>query len=78
LGFIEPNLAFQICDTSGDALTVRVDFDLESQPPWHRRRGAGDPYPLTVTTTRDALQQAATQWNEERAPFPDGLTRPTA
>jgi hypothetical protein len=74
LDFIEPNLAFRVCDVSGDVLTVRVDLDLEFQPPWHRRRGTGDPYPLTLTTTRDALLHAATQWDEERAPFPDGLT----
>jgi hypothetical protein len=73
LSFTEPNLAFRIGDSTANALLVEVDLDLEFQPPWHRRRGAGDPFTLTVATDPDQLRRAAAEWDLERSPFPDGL-----
>ena len=48
-----------------------VSFDLEFQPPWHRRRGAGDPFALSFTIKEEKLRQASEQWDAERPPFPD-------
>jgi hypothetical protein len=74
LGFMEPNLALRATAGGADRVHVEVDFDLEFQPPWHRHRHAGNPFTLSFTTTPDQLREAARHWDDERAPFPDGLS----
>ena len=72
LQFLEPNLMLRALSPDGNRTQIQVSFDLEFQPPWHRRRGAGDPFVLSFTTDEEQLRQAAEQWDAERLPFPDG------
>jgi len=69
--FLEPNLMFRAVPLDAGRTRIVVGFDLEFQPPWHRRPGAGDPFALSFTVSEDQLRQAADQWDAERAPFPD-------
>jgi hypothetical protein len=39
--FLEPNLRFEVVGRSGDVITIRVYFELESRPPWFFAREAG-------------------------------------
>lgn len=71
LRFLEPNLTFRAFPQDADRVQVVVSFDLEFQPPWHRRQGAGDPFALSFTTDEEQLRQAAEQWDAERSLFPD-------
>jgi len=72
LRFTEPNLSFRVAEATDDAITIEVAFDLEFQPPWHRRRGAGDPFVVRLQSGPEQLLRAANEWDHERAPFPDG------
>jgi hypothetical protein len=71
LQFLEPNLMFRASPPDGDRVQVQVSFNLEFQPPWHQRRGTGDPFVLSFAIDEEQLRQAAEQWDAERAPFPD-------
>jgi hypothetical protein len=71
LRFVEPNLTFRAFPLDAVLVRIVVGFDLEFQPPWHRRRTSGDPFALSFTTHEERLRQAAEQWDAERAPFPD-------
>jgi hypothetical protein len=71
LQFLEPNLTFRAFPPDVGSTRIIVSFDLEFQPPWHRRQGAGDPFALSFTINEEQLRQAAEQWDAERAPFPD-------
>ena len=70
LRFIEPNLTFRAYPQDAGRVQIMVSFDLEFQPPWHRRPGAGDPFALSFTTGKEQLRQAAGQWDAERSLFP--------
>lgn len=76
LRFLEPNLEFQAFAADKGRARILVSFDLEFQPPWHKRHRAraGEPFTLSFTMDEAHLRQAATQWDAERAPFPDRLT----
>jgi hypothetical protein len=74
LRFLEPNLEFRALAAYEGSVQVLVSFDLEFQPPWHKRHGAGDPFMLSFTMREEHLRQAARQWDAERAPFPGPLT----
>ncbi len=50
-----------------------VDLDVEFHPTQQRRMAAGGPFTLAIAASPGALRQAATEWDEELAPFPDGL-----
>lgn len=39
LGFVEPNLRFELRERAGAARSVRIHFDLEAKPPWLKRSG---------------------------------------
>jgi hypothetical protein len=73
LRFLEPNLEFQAFAADKGAVQILVGFNLEFQPPWHQRHGTSDPFTLSFTMDEAHLRQAATQWDAERAPFPDRL-----
>jgi hypothetical protein len=77
LRFLEPNLMFRAFPQDAVRVRIVVSFDLEFQPPWHRQRGAGDPFDLAFTMDEGQLRHAAEQWDAERAPFPD-RTAPAA
>ena len=74
LRFLEPNLEFRALAAYKGGVQFLVSFDLEFQPPWHKRHGAGEPYTLSFTMHEEHLRNAARQWDAERAPFPDRLT----
>ena len=69
--FLEPNLMFRAFPQDAERVRILVSFDLEFQPPWHRRRAAEDPFALAFTMDEGSLRQAAEQWDAERAAFPD-------
>jgi hypothetical protein len=73
LAFAEPNLAFRIASRFPDQVTLNIELDLEFAPPWERRRNAGDPFILAVRIYRQGLLAAADAWDQETAPYPDGL-----
>jgi hypothetical protein len=74
LTFTEPNLAFRaVPHALPGSLILEVDLDLEFQPPWRHRGPAGDPFTLSINANAKHLRDAATSWDEERAPYPDGL-----
>ena len=79
LRFAEPNLEFRAFVADKGRVTILVSFDLEFQPPLHRRhwagcrQWAGDPFTLPFIMSEEALRRAVRQWDTERAPFPDGL-----
>jgi hypothetical protein len=77
LRFLEPNLMFRAFTQDTGRIRILVSFDLEFQPPWHRRRVTGDPFELSFTMDEGQLRQAAEQWDAERAPFPDRTTLAT-
>lgn len=76
LRFLEPNLVFRALPVDSDRVRILVSFDLEFQPPWHRRREAGDPFTLSFTMDEGQVRGAARQWDAERAPFPDHTAPP--
>jgi hypothetical protein len=73
LSFTEPNLAFGVVGRSADDVTLNVELDLEFSPPWQSHHSAGDPFVLTIRVPRQGLVVAADAWDQETAPFPDGL-----
>lgn len=74
LRFLEPDLAFQAMPADTGRIKILVSFDLEFQPPWHRRHRAGDPFTLSFAMASENLRLAAAQWDAERAPFPDQVS----
>jgi hypothetical protein len=72
LEFTEPNLRFAVAGHQPGEAVLQVALDLEFQPPWHRRRAAGDPFCLVMHLTAGQLRSAARQWDEELARYPDG------
>lgn len=73
LSFTEPNLAFRVADRFSDDVLLRIELDLEFSPPWDRRRSAGNPFIIAACVPRQVLVAAADAWDQEAAPFPDGL-----
>jgi hypothetical protein len=78
LTFTEPNLGFRLTSSGQNdqpVLVVDVDLDLEFRPPRIRAlsRRAGRPYTVSVSMNSAAIRVAADEWDEERAPYPDGL-----
>jgi hypothetical protein len=73
LQFLEPDLTFRASLAGSEQARIFVGFDLEFQPPWHRRSAAGDPFTLPLTVSEEQLRQAAGQWDAERALFPSRL-----
>jgi hypothetical protein len=74
LTFLEPNLSFRVAGRTPDGPVVAVDLDVEFHPTPQRRNAAGDPFTLTIAASPGALRQAATEWDQKLAAFPDGLT----
>jgi hypothetical protein len=74
LRFLEPNLEFRALAAGTRSVQVLVSFDLEFQPPWHKRHRAGDPFTLSFAMRDEHLRQAARQWDAECIPFPGSLT----
>jgi hypothetical protein len=72
LKFTEPNLRFEATTAEGKT-TVTVSFDLEFQPPWRARGGAGSPYRVHFTDVNGQLMAAADEWDADLAAYPDGL-----
>jgi hypothetical protein len=72
LEFTEPNLCFSVAGRQIGAAVLQVALDLEFQPPWHRRREAGDPFYLVMHLTSEQLRSVAGEWDEEIARYPDG------
>jgi hypothetical protein len=72
LEFTEPNLRFSGAGRQPGEAVLQVALDLEFQPPWHRRREAGDPFCLVIHLTSEQLRSAAGEWDEEIARYPDG------
>ena len=74
LRFAEPNLEFRAFVADKGRVTILVSFDLEFQPPLHRRhwagcrQWAGDPFTLPFIMSEEALRRAVRQWDTERAP----------
>src|SRR5713101_3284013 len=58
LRFLEPKLAYRAFPADSDRVRILVSFDLEFQPPRHRRRGVGEPFTLSFTMTEVQLRQA--------------------
>jgi hypothetical protein len=71
LAFTEPNLSLQAVERLLDSVVLAVGLDLEFQPPWHKRTGAGDPFVLRLRVTPDGLRRAASEWEAEIAKHPD-------
>jgi hypothetical protein len=74
LTFTEPNLALRVAARCSDEVVLSIELDLEFSP-WDRRQSAGDPFVLAVHIPRQTLLAAAEAWDQETAPFPDGLAR---
>jgi len=72
LEFTEPNLRFSVAGRRRGEAVLQVALDLGFQPPWHRRREAGDPFCLVIHLTSGQLRSAAGEWDEEIARYPDG------
>lgn len=78
LTFTEPNLGFGLGPASGDLVTVRAHFSLESAPPDHRWAEEYG-YSISLTMTTSDLANAASQWRNEIAAFPvRGLPLPVS
>jgi hypothetical protein len=70
LAFTEPNLAFAAMNVRPHEVLLRVELDLE----FHRDRAhwrAGQPYLLDLDVSGAQLVEAARQWDEEIALYPD-------
>ena len=73
LDFAEPSLAFRRASLPDRDHGVRVVFELEARPPWHRFTGdEGDSGTvwLDIATTQDALRSAARSLREDLLLFP--------
>jgi hypothetical protein len=73
LAFTEPDLSFRVAGYPPGRAVLEVALDLEFQPPWHRRRGIGDPFRLIADVTAAQLRAAAATWYDEIASYPDSL-----
>lgn len=69
--FIEPNLSFSVLGQGelGTA-TIEIGLEQEFQAPAGRQPGGRTPFRLTLTA--EELRTAATEWDDEHCPFPDG------
>lgn len=72
LKFTEPNLGFSVAGCQLGEAVLKIALDLEFQPPWHRRKEAGDPFCLMLRMTAGQLRSAAREWDDEIARYPDG------
>ena len=70
LAFTEPNLSIAVSDHSPDLVTFDIGLDLEFSPPWAHRGRAGTPFVIRVRLTRQAVEQAAAEWEQEIAAYP--------
>lgn len=73
LDFTEPNLTFRRVSLPDRDHGVRVVFELEARPPWHRFTGDEGDWGtvwLEIPTTQDALRSAARSLREELLLFP--------
>ena len=78
LTFTEPNLGFGLGPASGNLVTVRAHFSLESTPPHHSWTELYD-YSISLTMSASDLAAAASQWRDEIAAFPvRGLLLPVS
>jgi hypothetical protein len=74
LRFTEPNLALVGLNVLPGRLMLRVELDME----FHRDRAhwwAGEPYVLDLDVTGALLTDAADQWEQEIAQYPDKSSR---
>jgi hypothetical protein len=71
IDFMEPNLSFELRRASGNDVTVRVWFELESRPPWAPADAAGarDLW-LDLDVSREDLRQAARDLRDQLDKFP--------
>jgi hypothetical protein len=71
VGFLEPNLSFELLDESADELILRVWFELESRPAWAPADGA-DARDLWVDldVSRHDGQRTASELREQLQRFP--------
>lgn len=70
LAFTEPNLAFACTRPEPSLIDLQISLDLEFSPPWRRRTWAGDPFVIPCQITPAAMQDAASDWAAEIAPYP--------
>lgn len=75
IGFLEPNLEFEVIEAAGDTLTLRVRFILERKSWWkptggirHRRSNWHNYVDLNIT--RENLRLAAEAWQADLSRFP--------
>jgi hypothetical protein len=69
LHFAEPNLGFAVVAYRPDVIVLRVDLDLEFQPPWRESKAAGDPFVLFCELPAATLTKAAEDWDADIAAF---------
>jgi hypothetical protein len=72
LTFTEPNLALAVAGYRSGLVALEIRLDLEFSPPWQPRRTAGEPFVVRCQLTPQQLERAATEWEQEIAPYPDG------
>ena len=69
--FIEPNLRFEVVESSEGTITLRVNFELESRPPWFFADAAGmNDLWIDLRVDNDDLRAAAEGLRRELARFP--------
>lgn len=69
--FTEPNLSFGLHAESGDTVTLRVWFELESRPPWAPSKLAGErDVWLDVDVRRGDARRAAAELRAQLQEFP--------
>jgi hypothetical protein len=69
LHFAEPNIGFAVAAYRPDVIVLRVDLDLEFQPPWRENKAAGDPFVLFCELPAATLTKAAEDWDADIAAF---------
>lgn len=69
--FTEPNLALSLARRTASQATVRVHFSLESSPPWLADHGDMFDFFVSVEMSLAGLTEAATNWTDELAEFPE-------
>jgi hypothetical protein len=69
---IEPNIGMGLVRHDTESVTVRVFLWLESAPPstWDGRAKRDMQFFIDITTTPNALERAAADWDAELAKFP--------
>lgn len=70
LTFTEPNLSIALAECSPTVVVLDIGLDLEFSPPWERRGQAGTPFVIRCHLTRQQLEHAAAEWEQEIAPYP--------